>query len=243
MLNIGLSSSPSTITTAAVATSSGVSTSHNSPLSRSSSLFMESPEITGLLYKRRGGFGKIMPNAWQFRLFILSKEGILAYYDTDLSDSKDGTSLDKDRGHIDLKHLHFDLLSELVEGAPTTHVITIVPDDGSEKWRLCAETKEDYMRWYKVFEKYCHLIKDKDHNNTSSSMMTLNHRSYNRQSIIPSVLLMSGFNQEDNNNNHNSHHHHHENDSGNTSSSSNNDHNQRHHTTSAHDMTFTHDSR
>lgn len=225
MLNIGLSSSPSIVTAAA---SLGVSSSNTSPQSRSSSLFMESPEITGLLYKRRGGFGKIMPNAWQFRLFILSKEGILAYYDTDLTDSKDGTSLDKDRGHIDLKHLHFDLLSELVEGAPTSHVITIVPDDGSEKWRLCAETKEDHMRWYKVFEKYCHLTKDKDH----TTIFSLNHRSYNRQSIIPSVLLMSGYNQEDNTP------HGHDSDDNN-----NNDHNQRHHTTVAHDITVTHDSR
>jgi len=231
MLNIGLSSSPSIATGAT--TSSGISSSHTSPLSRSSSLFMESPEITGLLYKRRGGFGKIMPNAWQFRLFILSKEGILAYYDTDLTDSRDGTSLDKDRGHIDLKHIHFDLLSELVEGAPTPHVITIAPDDGSEKWRLCAETKEDHIRWYKVFEKYCYMVKDKD----NSTMMTLNHRSYNRQSIIPSVLLMSGFNQEEP---------YHSNTSSSSSNNNNNnntnDHNQGHHNTETHDMTVNHDS-
>jgi len=178
MQSIGLSSTPLTV----------ISASSTSPPSRSSSVFMESPEITGLLYKRRGGFGKMMPNAWQFRLFVLSKEGVLAYYDTDLSDCKDGTSLDKDRGHIDLKHINFELTLELVEGAPTSHVLTIIPDDGSEKWRLCAETKDDHMRWYKVFEKYCHLVKD----NINTS-----HRSYNRQSIIPSVLLLSGFNQDE----------------------------------------------
>lgn len=40
----------------------------------------ERPEISGLLYKKRGGFGKMMPNAWQYRFFTLTKEGILSYY-------------------------------------------------------------------------------------------------------------------------------------------------------------------
>lgn len=56
----------------------------------------------------------MMPNAWQFRLFVLSKDGILAYYDTEevsgLIDSN------KDRGHIDLKNIQFSLIDEYVEG-------------------------------------------------------------------------------------------------------------------------------
>lgn len=29
--------------------------------------------LSGLLHKKRGGFGKIMPNSWQYRFFTVSK--------------------------------------------------------------------------------------------------------------------------------------------------------------------------
>ena len=31
------------------------------------------PQLSGLLHKKRGGFGKIMPNSWQYRYFTVSK--------------------------------------------------------------------------------------------------------------------------------------------------------------------------
>ena len=30
-------------------------------------------QLSGLLHKKRGGFGKIMPNSWQYRYFTVSK--------------------------------------------------------------------------------------------------------------------------------------------------------------------------
>jgi hypothetical protein len=32
-----------------------------------------SPDISGVLHKKRGGFGKMFPNAWQHRFFTISK--------------------------------------------------------------------------------------------------------------------------------------------------------------------------
>jgi len=55
----------------------------------------DNAEISGYLYKRRGGFGKHMPNCWQNRFFTI-KEGILSYYDSEEEDTKP-------RGRIDLR--------------------------------------------------------------------------------------------------------------------------------------------
>lgn len=114
----------------------------------------ESPEIAGLLYKRRGGFGKIMPNAWQYRFFVITKEGVLLYFDT----AEEGHSESKARGRVDLRAISYELSMEPIEGAPTPYFIQIaIPNE--EKWKLCAETKEDQGRWFSVLEKYAKLPK------------------------------------------------------------------------------------
>ena len=37
-------------------------------------------EISGLLHKKRGGFGKMWPNAWQQRFFTISKYNLRCKY-------------------------------------------------------------------------------------------------------------------------------------------------------------------
>ena len=49
----------------------------------------EAPEIHGLLYKKRGGFGKMMMSPWVHRLATINHEGLFSYYDTDNSVSVD----------------------------------------------------------------------------------------------------------------------------------------------------------
>ncbi len=113
----------------------------------------DSPELSGLLYKRRGGFGKIMPNAWQYRFFTISKDGILQYFDTEIPDTD---SLDsRARGRLDLKAVNYEVSVEPIEGAPTQYSIQIiVPSE--ETWKMCAYGKEDQQRWIKAIEKYQH---------------------------------------------------------------------------------------
>lgn len=96
----------------------------------------------------------MMPNAWQYRLFILSKDGVLTYYDTEVPENKDIFE-SKERGRIDLRAVKYELLTEATEGAPSPHTIIIAPDE-SEKWKLCADTKEDHIRWWKAIEKFSH---------------------------------------------------------------------------------------
>lgn len=112
---------------------------------------LESPEISGLLYKRRGGFGKMMPNAWQYRFFAVTKDGVLLYFDTEIPDVEHLET--KARGKLDLKAVNFEISTEAIEGAPTPHAISIAATN-EEKWKMCSETKEDQSRWLKVFTKY-----------------------------------------------------------------------------------------
>jgi hypothetical protein len=114
---------------------------------------MESPELSGLLYKRRGGFGKIMPNAWQYRFFTISKDGILQYFDTEIPDTD---SLDsRARGRLDLRAVNYEVSVESIEGAPTQYPIAIViPNE--ETWKLCCYGKDDHQRWVKALEKFQH---------------------------------------------------------------------------------------
>lgn len=110
----------------------------------------ESPEIAGLLYKKRGGFGKMMPNAWQYRFFTVTKEGILQYFDTEIPDAEVLDS--KARGRLDLRSV-LEVTTEGIEGAPTGYPIQIsIPSE--ERWKLCAETQEDQTRWCKILEKF-----------------------------------------------------------------------------------------
>ena len=51
-------------------------------------------DVSGYLFKRRGGFGKHMPNCWQQRFFTM-KDGVLCYYDCDEDI--------KPRGKLDLR--------------------------------------------------------------------------------------------------------------------------------------------
>jgi hypothetical protein len=113
----------------------------------------DSNEISGLLYKKRGGFGKMMPNAWQFRFFSISKDGMLCYFDTDKPEI--GLNESKARGKLDLKSNYDLILDQAVEGSPTAFSIQVCPP-GEEKWKLCAETKEDYVRWCLILERFLH---------------------------------------------------------------------------------------
>lgn len=111
----------------------------------------QTPEVAGLLYKRRGGFGKFAPNAWQYRFFAISKEGVLLYFDTDTQDVEHLDS--KARGRLDLRSVMYDVSTEPIEGSPTPYGIQLfVPNE--EKWKLCADTKEDQARWCKVLSKF-----------------------------------------------------------------------------------------
>lgn len=94
----------------------------------------------------------MMPNNWQYRFFILSKDGILTYYDTEVPDNKDIFE-GRERGRLDLKGIKYDLATESTEGAPTPNIIIIQPEEG-EKWKLCADTKEDHARWWRLIEKF-----------------------------------------------------------------------------------------
>jgi hypothetical protein len=111
----------------------------------------ESPEIAGLLYKKRGGFGKMMPNAWQYRFFTITKDGVLQYFDTEMPDAEVSDS--KARGKLDLRSV-IEVTTEAIEGAPTPFPIQIaIPSE--ERWKLCASRQEDHNRWCKAFEKFC----------------------------------------------------------------------------------------
>ena len=94
----------------------------------------------------------MMPNAWQYRLFIVSRDGVMTYYDTEVTEGKDVFE-NKMRGRIDLRGVRYELQQEAMEGMPTNYPIIISPF-GDEKWKLCAETKEDQGRWWRIFERY-----------------------------------------------------------------------------------------
>mmetsp|Transcript_9107 Transcript_9107/g.13579 ORF Transcript_9107/g.13579 Transcript_9107/m.13579 type:complete len:603 (+) Transcript_9107:42-1850(+) len=123
-------------------------------------------EISGLLHKKRGGFGKMWSNAWQCRFFTISRDGLLCYFDTDslielgVTNRGDFDS-SKARGKLDLKSVQFDLISDqAIEGAPSTFGIQLsFPNSTEERWRLCADTKEDHSRWCKVLDKYSQIMK------------------------------------------------------------------------------------
>lgn len=104
-------------------------------------------EMCGYLQKRRGGFGRHMPNAWQQRYFTL-KDGIMYYYEDSGSDSRP-------RGKIDLKTENCDFMNGLVfEGAPTPYTMQIIPGGWEEKWKLCATTKEEMENWVAAIMKH-----------------------------------------------------------------------------------------
>lgn len=149
---------------------------------------MEDILISGFLYKRRGGFGKMMANAWQHRYFIITDSGILCYFDSKPSDNESHSNStnnnsnstnnnnsvsntnnnsgnhmlsinlidNKPRGKIDLKAVQYELVTDLhIEGAPTSYALQITPL-GDERWKLCADTKEEHSLWCNIIEKFVH---------------------------------------------------------------------------------------
>lgn len=111
----------------------------------------DNPEISGILHKRRGGFAKLM-SAWQTRFFIVSKSGVLTYFDTE----HDENILDmKPRGRLDLSLVHYDFFKaeQISESSPTPFIMTITPAH-EEKWKLCAVTKDQQDQWSAIFERY-----------------------------------------------------------------------------------------
>jgi hypothetical protein len=106
-----------------------------------------SPEISGLLYKKRGGYGKMMMSPWVYRLCSISTNGTFSYYDTDNPEIL--------RGKMNLNQVQFEINLDPMEGAPTPCCIKIkhiVPVD--EAWNLCCDTKQDQDRWLQIIQKY-----------------------------------------------------------------------------------------
>ena len=108
----------------------------------------EEKDVSGFLFKRRGGFGKMMPHAWQQRYFVISK-GFLCYYDINESDVEGLKTITetKPRGKINLQNVLCDLNNDhAVEyGSPTPYLFQIIPSY-EEKWKLCAANKDGMHR-------------------------------------------------------------------------------------------------
>ena len=135
----------------------------------------ESPEISGMLSKRRGGLAKLM-SSWQNRFFMISKQGVLCYFDHDSMNDGGGPSESRARGRIDLSSIQYDFvkMDVITEGSPTPYAMYICPVN-EEKWKLCAPTKDHQDRWSAIFERYAKHEKS----NVSPS-----HGHHVRQSII-----------------------------------------------------------
>lgn len=146
----------------------------------------ESFDFDGMLYKRRGGFGKMMPNAWQYRYFIL-KHGVFTYYEQDHV----GTPTTKARGKMDLKAMRYDVkISAPIDNSPTQYTVQIHPNPG-EAWKMCAPSEEDMMKWSTCLEHYEHInveagtgkvVYDSDEDTTTR------RRSFSGNSTKPPVI-------------------------------------------------------
>ena len=89
-------------------------------------------ELSGYLFKRRGGYGKLTFNPWQLRYFKI-KNGFLSYYESQESPESEA------RGNFDLRE-EFEMLGGpcSIEGSPNSFTIQLfIPNE--EKWKLCAE--------------------------------------------------------------------------------------------------------
>ena len=97
-------------------------------------------EISGFLHKRRGGYGKHMPNSWQYRYFIV-RDGWMYYFEEKKINARP-------RGKIDLQSELVTLVVNLhFEHSPTPHTLLINPGGYEEKWKLCAANSEDMDQW------------------------------------------------------------------------------------------------
>jgi hypothetical protein len=77
----------------------------------------------------------------------------LQYYE-----SNEITNATPARGKIDLT-ADFEITSGgIIEGSPTSYTISIMPfNTNEERWKLCAETKEDHTKWSLVIESFSGL--------------------------------------------------------------------------------------
>jgi len=97
-------------------------------------------EISGYLHKRRGGYGKHMPNSWQPRYFIV-RDGWMYYFEEKKLNARP-------RGKIDLQSELVTLVVNLhFEHSPSPHTLLINPGGYEEKWKLCAANSEDMAQW------------------------------------------------------------------------------------------------
>ena len=85
------------------------------------------------------------------QLYFINSDSILCYFETE---SGGEFSCNTARGKIDLKATNFELINDqAIEGSPTCFCILIC-FQSEEKWKLCADTKDDHIRWSKVLAKY-----------------------------------------------------------------------------------------
>ena len=95
--------------------------------------------ISGELFKRRGGWGKHLPQSWHKRFFTIS-DGIMSYYEDAHANIV--------RGQLDLKEeglcVEFGVVFEY---APTQYGFQISTASFPEKWKMCADSLEEYQRW------------------------------------------------------------------------------------------------
>lgn len=142
---------------------------------------MSSPILAGLLYKKRGGFGKMMFNSWQYRFFAISKDGLLIYFDTDQDNFEYNES--KARGSLNLNSKNIEYCTDPIEGAPTSFTIQIGYAN-EEKWKLCVSSIEEQSRWCSYFEKFIKKPKGLSSNasfynsNTSSNNLSASGSSH-----------------------------------------------------------------
>ena len=102
----------------------------------------------------------MMLHNWQQRYFVVTREGLLIYYDTDSPDSVKNIADTKPRGKLNLigSHLEVPKTDTVVEpGAPTAFLMQLVPAGGEEKWKLCASNREEHQKWIQVFERFTDL--------------------------------------------------------------------------------------
>ncbi len=112
----------------------------------------------GLLYKRRNGFGRMMPTAWHYRFFTLTSDGVLDYYDMGSNPLGLGSEDSKPRGRLALGYIQYTLVREpSIDGAPTPYAIQILPEGGGEKWSLCADAEADHHQWCLELEQFLHV--------------------------------------------------------------------------------------
>lgn len=71
-------------------------------------------EFSGLLQKRRGGFGRYaLGGSWQERFVTISKQGLLTYYEGDPYESHNDDHKEKPRGRIDLRSVNYDFFKDI----------------------------------------------------------------------------------------------------------------------------------